>query len=236
MELASVFASAGVAAAVALGVDFFVKPSLEARRERIAEEDRNRRSFIRSINSLQSRLVMTSAKVNSATVEEKARILRELIPEVSILSDEMASHIRWLPKEIATITMCNLAYLNGHLAGHAQQMQEDLEDGLLGPELRRSKAEPFMRGRASDLLGPTVDYTQTPAWRFLRRRRIRANVWRLAGSATGLEAARALIVARTAYFSHDQELDDGRGDLQAPVERPQSPAPPRPAEAKPADA
>ncbi|MEU1843830.1 hypothetical protein [Micromonospora sediminicola] len=236
MELASVFASAGVAAAVALGVDFFVKPGLEARRERIAEEDRNRRSFIRSINSLQSRLLMTSARVDSATMEEKTRLLADLIPEVSKLCDEMPIHVRWLPQEIATITMCDLAYLNGHLTGYARRMQEVLEDGLLHPELLRSKAAPFIRGRAVHLLAPTVDYAQTPKWRFLKRRRIRANVWRLAGSSTGFEAAKAVIAARTAYFSHDQTLDDARDDLPAPVERPQHSPPSGPGEAEPADA
>lgn len=166
-----------VAAVVTLGIEFFAKPSLEARKERITERHRAERDARRHFRVLSfhfgRRLV--SARDESARIPELMQLIE---PDMKTALDQMFEAIarsETASDDLAQDCLLEFgsacrAYLIMREHGHLTQEAAD--------RMVLSVLDPL-----SDIAGEAVD---APSWRLLRRKRIRSKLADLSPMAGGL--------------------------------------------------
>lgn len=164
-----------VAAIVTLGIEFFAKPSLEARKERITERFRGQREARRHFRALAFELgrVLVYLDSESADVPPDFRGAR-----LRVMRGSMRSHLDSMVTELAPGLESRDSFVEDALLEFAALCEVYL--------MSASEDEAASLDIAGELLNPLADLVseaiRAPAWRQRKRRRIQAAIDALPGS------------------------------------------------------
>jgi hypothetical protein len=161
--------SALVAAVVTLGIEYFAKPSLEVRKDRIVDQHRTRREVLRSYN----KLVFDVARLTVQLREEGAPVTyrHSQVAELNDLIREESKRLRSLVaaggRELRDLEEAGVFLFGSALQGYVAVLARHGDD------------DPTGWIYVLELLDPLTDLVEqalaTPRWRWrLRQRRIRA--------------------------------------------------------------
>ncbi|MEU0090462.1 hypothetical protein [Kribbella sp. NPDC006257] len=172
IAVSNVLVSAGVAAFTTLAIEFTAKPWLEARKERILQQHRDRRELARKLRALETKIVGASGALRARTVDE---LLPGLIEASDALAEERNSIVEYCPPEIVLLINYQLGYGSGRLHSILEEYRRSAKAAAEDPEsnddYERQAAERIKKvfAKHERWFDIPVDYLRTPSSHFIRR-------------------------------------------------------------------
>jgi hypothetical protein len=120
---ASLIASAAVAIATTLVVEYAAKPTLEARKERILDKARSSRTLLTQLLMLESRISILPDELRPGFREQKEAVNR-ISDEIRELAATNPLMMTVLPSEIGTMVMIECGHIVGFLVGYKRGWKE----------------------------------------------------------------------------------------------------------------